>query len=211
MGTRNLVCVVLNHEYKIAQYGQWDGYPSGQGLTLLHFLRDRMDKNLFLTKLTCLARWVTDEEVKEAWAKAGHTKDKGPFVSFDTVAIYDKFMPFHSRDHGAKVLEMIQDAPEEPILLRDSHDFAADSLFCEYAYVVDFDNNTFEVYKGFNEKLLDPLDPKERFSDLEPADKNSSYYPVRHWHTFDLKALPTDEEFLAILQDETEEEELNND
>ncbi len=32
----------------------------------------------------------------------------------------------------------------------DSHAFLADSLFCEWAYVVNLDERTFEVYEGFN-------------------------------------------------------------
>ena len=35
MGTRHLVAVIHKDEYKVAQYGQWDGYPSGQGDTVL--------------------------------------------------------------------------------------------------------------------------------------------------------------------------------
>ena len=38
MGTRNLTTVIKNSETKVAQYGQWDGYPGGQGLTALKFL-----------------------------------------------------------------------------------------------------------------------------------------------------------------------------
>ena len=30
MGTRHLIAVQLDGEYKIAQYGQWDGYPEGK-------------------------------------------------------------------------------------------------------------------------------------------------------------------------------------
>ena len=47
MGTRNLTAVMIDGEYKVAQYGQWDGYPSGQGLTCLHFLRETMDEDKF--------------------------------------------------------------------------------------------------------------------------------------------------------------------
>lgn len=27
MGTRHLTAVVIDGDYKVAQYGQWDGYP----------------------------------------------------------------------------------------------------------------------------------------------------------------------------------------
>lgn len=47
MGTRNLTAVYLDGQYKVAQYGQWDGYPEGQGITVLTFLRDKMDLELF--------------------------------------------------------------------------------------------------------------------------------------------------------------------
>ena len=38
MGTRNLTCVVKNGEFVVAQYGQWDGYPDGNGFKILEFL-----------------------------------------------------------------------------------------------------------------------------------------------------------------------------
>lgn len=37
MGTRNLTCVVLDGKYVVSSYGQWDGYPSGQGKQFLIF------------------------------------------------------------------------------------------------------------------------------------------------------------------------------
>lgn len=33
---------------------------------------------------------------------------------------------------------------------QDAKDFLFDSLFCEYAYVINLDTNMFEFYKGFN-------------------------------------------------------------
>ena len=38
MGTRNLTIVYKNGDYRVAQYGQWDGYPSGLGADILEFL-----------------------------------------------------------------------------------------------------------------------------------------------------------------------------
>ena len=45
MGTRNLTMVIHKEEPKIAQYGQWDGYPSGQGSTALKFLFKMMNED----------------------------------------------------------------------------------------------------------------------------------------------------------------------
>ena len=53
MGTRGLTQVILDGEYKISQYGQWDHYPSGAGVEVLDFLRT-MDADAFKDKLRAL-------------------------------------------------------------------------------------------------------------------------------------------------------------
>lgn len=53
MGTRGLTQVILDGEYKISQYGQWDNYPSGAGVEVLDFLRT-MDADAFKDKLRAL-------------------------------------------------------------------------------------------------------------------------------------------------------------
>lgn len=52
MGTRHLICVQHNNEYKVAKYGQWDGYPSGQGAGILEFLKGSFNKALLFRSLT---------------------------------------------------------------------------------------------------------------------------------------------------------------
>lgn len=51
MGTRHLIIVVSQQEVKVAQYGQWDGYPDGQGKRILTFLR-KAKLGRFAKKLT---------------------------------------------------------------------------------------------------------------------------------------------------------------
>jgi hypothetical protein len=44
MGTRNLTVVISNNQTKVAQYGQWDGNPSGQGVNAITTLIQIMDE-----------------------------------------------------------------------------------------------------------------------------------------------------------------------
>lgn len=53
--------------------------------------------------------------------------------------------PSISRDTYAKILEIAANAMEPVPLIKDA-EFIADTLFCEWAYVVDLDEGLFEVY-----------------------------------------------------------------
>lgn len=174
MGTRGLTAVYVDGNYKIAQYGQWDHYPGGQGVVALAFLRE-MDEAHFREALS-RCKFVSAGE-----ANALFNGPKGRYFT---------------RDHGAKILDLV-DKSQGEVLLYNQINFAGDSLLCEYAYVVDLDKRTFEVYKGSNRS---PLDPSERFADA-PPDKTSppEYGPVRLWRTFVLDKLPTEAEFLDDL------------
>ncbi|HCQ9645363.1 TPA: hypothetical protein OMQ22_003603, partial [Acinetobacter baumannii] len=81
MGTRHLICVQHNNEYKVAKYGQWDGYPSGQGAGILEFLKGSFNKALFIQKLDNIFE-PTDEQVKAWYRDAGNTRDDG-YVDYD--------------------------------------------------------------------------------------------------------------------------------
>jgi hypothetical protein len=205
MGTRHLICVVKNGEYKVAQYGQWDGYPEGQGKDILNFLLNEMNREVFESKLSELS-FITDEEYKQRWLDFGIDIDKcSGWVSYDKRKEFDNLYPENSRDTGAKILNLIQNS-DKPLKIVDSVDFAANSLSCEWAYVIDLDKNTFEVYEGFNKS---PLNQDERFANLKyvPEHRQEEYYPVKHVITFDLNNLPTEKEFLDNFKNKNEDEE----
>jgi hypothetical protein len=186
MGTRNLTAVFYQGDYRIAQYGQWDGYPSGQGITALEFARDKLKRDAFLLKL---------EKLHDLTAVEREEIDKDPNWS--------RNYPHLSRDAGAEVLEMIQDGPDG-LGIRRMVKFAGESLFCEYAYVIDFDKGTFEAFKGFNHK---PLDPGERFASIPTDPKSPDYYQVKFWKSWPLDALPSNDDFLLALKESDEDEE----
>lgn len=187
MGTRGLTAVYHDGSYRVAQYGQWDHDPDGQGLTVLDF---------------CAANLATAEK-RQAFAvclnKVRFSTDEGELRS----------SAFASRDHGAGILKLIQEAQGEVVLF-DRIDFAGESLHCEWAYVVDLDKATLEVFKGFNQT---PLDLSERFAwaakDASAAImwRTVTYQPVRLVGSFSLDALPSEEEFLAKFATGDEEDE----
>jgi len=207
MGTRHLICVVKNGEYKVAQYGQWDGYPDGQGLGILTFLQDSLDRTKFDNKINQLS-FATEEELKQTWIEAGANPNE-EFVTMEVSDKHKKLYPEDSRDTGSNILSLVQNS-DRKLKLDNSLDFASDSLFCEWAYVIDLDKNTFEVYEGFNKS---PLDKTERFYFLQEDNKyakdhrkEDQYYPVKYVVNFSLDELPTEEEFLNHFKNDNDED-----
>lgn len=183
MGTRNLTIVISNGKPKVAQYGQWDGYPSGQGRTILEFLTTN-DLEKFKKKLG-IVRFSTEKDEKEKEKYLASIGASDGWLTMEQSAAFHNKYHFNNRDIGGKILQEIMQFKGKEIVLVDSYDFAADSLFCEWAYVVDFDKGTFEIYKGFNQRTLPK---KQRFADLN---KEGEYLPVKFKKSYLLTNLPT--------------------
>lgn len=201
MGTRNLTIVFMDGEYRVAQYGQWDGYPEGQGLTCLRFLRDQMNEKDFRDALSHI-KYIDAEKLQRMWLDYGMYEDGS--IKISDADRFREAYPEFSRDTGAEILTMIQNNCIPSNSLEDCLTFAAESLFCEWAYVVDFDKRTFEVYMGFNKT---PLNESDRFFFLrkyEGPDEYSGgcYHGVKLAKEFDLDNLPDDEMFLAAFKEE---------
>jgi len=75
----------------------------------------------------------------------------------------------------------------------DDAAFLEDSLSCEWAYVIDCDAATFEVYRGWNQ------DPTAQATRYAIATSENGYYACRLIATFALQALPNAETFLQTL------------
>jgi len=144
MGTRNLTMVISNGKTKVAQYGQWDGYPSGQGAAILNFFK-KADLKVFKEKVDTLPKWITQKEINKLYKDAGHTG--GDWINMKVSNKFKAANPQLNRDMGADVLEFIYNA-DNPVLLKDDSKFIEDGLFCEWAYVIDLDKNTLSVKCG---------------------------------------------------------------
>ena len=212
MGTRNLTIIIHKGKNVVAQYGQWDGYPNGQGKKALAFCRTiaKSDARKKFIKKLSRCRWATDVEIKAAQNKVGIIDD---WMNLDQAEQLNKLLPYLSRDNGAAVLDMIMKSKRKDgdVLLTDSTEFAADSVFCEWAYVIDLDNRKLEVYKGFN---VSPLPKGERFQYLTDTvdqpdhrkGKSREYWPVRHVMTYSFGKLPKFEKFVEECSPSEDEE-----
>lgn len=116
MGTRNLTAVYLDGQYKVAQYGQWDGYPEGQGITVLTFLRDKMDLELFKEALRN-SSYIPSEELTALRKQYG--ADENGLVTMEDSDRMMEDHPEFSRNTGAGILEMVQNH-SEGMKLQDS-------------------------------------------------------------------------------------------
>lgn len=165
MGTRNVTIVRMKGEVKVAQYCQWDGYPTGQGIWLADFIQNKLNMRKLKKNLKDV-KFLKDNEIKKLWASVG--ADGSGFVNMEVSDKFRKIYPYLHRDiGGADVLELIQDGIYEftkmgkdfkehteiieinnIVGLCDSRDFIKDPLYCEYAYDVDLDKKTVAVYCG---------------------------------------------------------------
>lgn len=186
MGTRHLIMVQQDNGIKVAQYGQWDGYPEGQGAALLLFCRHHLND---LIKALPKVTYLTDAE-HNAFVKDMHNK-------VTKALIYNH--NFISRDLSVNVLHSIIESDLNIIKLYNDFAFGYDSLMCEWAYCINLDTRQLEVYKGFNET---PLNITERFYMSTPiyTDRSEDYYGVKLLTTFDLDNLPTEETFINTIR-----------
>lgn len=190
MGTRNLT-IVRDENLLFGQYGQWDGYPRGNGLEVLKFLKSQMLEGQF--------RQAFKRVVVASPARLEELEQMGEAVTKDT-------HPQFFRDLGTGILDFIADT-EGPIEVHNQIDFAADSLFCEWAYMVDLVERKLRCFKGFNQT---PLAEGDFFYFLMEksvkSHRTNSYYPIKEIAQFSFDALPDEEAFLAACTPEDEEE-----
>lgn len=187
MGTRGFVGFVAGERETIC-YNQFDSYPSGVGLEMLRF-----------------ALGITDSESRFAQARVRaaalvHVSDEVPPTQKDI----DALEPYTDTRVGGtgpdlnwyQLLRETQGDPEKILESgRAEHvpEWPADSVFCEWGYLLDLDTLVLEVYRGFQKAPH----TDGRYHGLHVEGDN--YYPVRLIASWPLNALPTREEFLRAL------------
>jgi hypothetical protein len=153
MGTRN--CTWVNHNGKevVGQYGQWDGYFTGQGHTVFMFIHQLMQPgnlNKFKKNLD-LCYQITDEERKANWVAAGmDPNNESGMVPIDVSDKHGQMFPTMTRNTGAGVLRLILTASPTgnkiPLNIESEDDLQ--EAWIEYSYRLDLDDQKLSMYTG---------------------------------------------------------------
>jgi hypothetical protein len=158
-----------------AAYNHFDSYPEHLGVSIFRWA---CDADLEDAK----AKFKVLEDVDENAEPTPEQIERLKLAGFDPSGV----------STGAdwySWLRNIQGDPEATLnsgYIANNLDFATDSLFCEWAYIVDLDNKLLEVYRGFQQ------DPHSSGRFASPA-ASDGYYPVRLIATLPLNAdLPND-------------------
>lgn len=203
MGTRNLNCIFQGNDFAVAKYCQWDGYPEGQGVGYLDFLRQFKTGKRSLDEFKEMVKRVKEPaegEVQAVYKSLG--ADDSGWVSCDIADKFKQLRPEWSRDMGSEILDTIWRLKGEVSFIKWV-EFAKDSLFCEWAYVVDLNDDSLEVYRGFVTNEL-PAQEHGKFAfpgyvPEKPEHSDTTYWPIRIVAKYPIAELPTKRQFVADL------------
>jgi len=176
-------------------YNHGDSYPDGLGVTMLRWIASHSVAELktMAQSLTLVSEDVppTAEQIAacQRWANTGVST--GQLTEWYTLLRNTQGDPT-AWDQGLRYLI-------------DNASFLQDSLFCEWGYVINCDEETFEVYQGFNQ---DPEAQAPRYAIAQPD--SQGYYACRLVAVGDLSRLPNAERFVAQLPSNETDERLSS-
>lgn len=177
MGTRAAYGFIIDGKEKVT-YNHSDSYLDGLGISLLNQLN-----GIWLEYLEENVRNVVlikdEDEVVTDKLILNELKD----YIYDSKSDQTWYSLLRSSQGN-----IIHYACDEPLkYMIDGKDFLYNSLFCEYAYIVNFDTGMFEFYEGFNK---DP-NAAGRYTKLPEGYKDNDYYGVKFIGETPLKAIVT--------------------
>jgi len=141
LGTRAAYGIRSGHQDKIT-YNHFDGYPSYLGINIMSFIHDTPDKEL---------REIADriemvQEDSKPSAKQIKQYKQYADLNVSSQSLTDWYCLLRETQGD---LTPYKNGLTHII---DSHDFLKDSLFCEWAYIINVDKGELEIYRGFNTK-----------------------------------------------------------
>lgn len=182
MGTRGTYGFYKNNQDKLT-YNHFDSYPSCLGNNIVEFIRstpiellnDIYDQIILVDKDSK----PTEEQINECikWYNS----------RVSTQSIHDWYCLLRKAQGNPEAYK------EGLRYMIEANDFIKDSLWCEWGYIINLDNKTFEVYKGFQ---------KEPNNNRYACKDDNGYYNCKLVGEFPLDNIP--ENWIELLNIEVE-------
>lgn len=160
MGTRGLYGFRKNGEDKLT-YNHFDSYPDWLGRKVVEFCKETSieEMNKIFDKIV-----LVDENVKPTRTQI-----------LECIKYYDNSVSTQSVEDWYCLLRDAQgnlNAYKDGLeYMIDNQEFIKDSLFCEFAYIINLDTNCLEFYLGFQKEPC----PLNRYG----GDNDRGYYPCK--------------------------------
>lgn len=149
MGTRGAIGFVVNGEEKVS-YNHMDSYPSYLGKNLLKDLTTITDLDVLhenVRRISMVDAYdvpdLSPEEIENLKEFTNTSVGQGNDWYSILREVQGSIQPYYRQENPLRYMT-------------DSKSFLYDSLFCEFAYIVNLDTNMVEFYRGFNHNLNAP-------------------------------------------------------
>lgn len=202
MGTRGAYGFRIDGQDKLT-YNHFASYPDGLGEVIVQFCNTLNEEMLKTLKKKVKALKLVSEDGKATKAQV-KKYEKFADTGVSTGNVQEWYVLMRNLQFGEILPHILVGEVQHMI---DSNEFILDSLFCEYAYILDLDNDVLEMYKGFQETP----DPNNRYGQKGRSSYSGTcYYPCKKICEFPILQIPPDWEDLykkAVEGDNEEEDE----
>lgn len=143
MSTRGAIGFIKNKQYKVS-YNHWDSYLEGKGVKVVEFIKnnsvERMNEifdNIIMVNQTDIPSEKQEKEILKFWKRNNLKSDWDPehFGSGTKDWYYYLSVTNGYPEYYNKGLRYMTDDKE----------FINDTLFCEFAYLIDLDENKLHI------------------------------------------------------------------
>ena len=207
MSTRGLTGFIADGKW-YAMYNHSDSYPEWLGQRVVEWAKTVKDwgavkKNVKRVVLVNDDKKPTKAQI--AQCKKYYYNSNVDLLGHEEEEKPDWYWLLHTLQ-GVGILDEV--AKGNIHYMIDGHEFIADSLFCEWAYIFDLDEKVLRVYKGCQQKPVSLMTvlPKDVGFDFDPDVFKSigeKYYPCKELYAYSFDNLP---EFMLGVTNEFKKE-----
>lgn len=183
MGTRGAIGFRINNMDKVT-YNHFDSYPTGLGVSVIKFIKGTDNDTLKAIAEKIVLVNQGDEPTNEQILECRPYLNKS--VSNNTEK--DWYCLLREAQGDFEVYK------GDLKYMIDSHDFLMDSLFCEWAYIINLDNGTLEIYEGFNKGE----NTNGRYA-LKPKNTHNDSRDTKYYGVGLINTIPLDE--VRLIED----------